>query len=108
MVEVICVNDKDRPAEIPASHWIKKGETYHITWVSRMALSGFILGCTLKEVDLYSLDIIYETFRLDRFAMTEENFMKLLQLMEDIAELKDANVNLEEILKENTELVPLE
>lgn len=30
MVECVCINDKDRPKEIPANKWIKKGEPYTV------------------------------------------------------------------------------
>lgn len=107
MVKAICINDKDKPEEIPDSCWVKEGQVYHITWVYKLPIQGFILACDLKEISLYEVDTIYNHYKLDRFALTEEDFYKLLELMKECSDISK-EVNIEEILRENTELVPLE
>ena len=48
MVEVICIDDKNKPEEIPARFWIKEGEKVHITLVTFHPLQdGGIQGCEL-------------------------------------------------------------
>ncbi len=66
-IPVICIDDAGRPNEVPTSRWIKKGEKYHITEISRMALQGNIYGCKLAERDNDDL-APYAYFRLNRFA----------------------------------------
>ena len=88
MVEVSCINDKNRPKEIPESDWVKLGEKYHITHVSIQVnqLEGGqpILGCDLYEKPL-SLEKHnpFECWKLSRFSVDEKNLMVLIELMHD-------------------------
>jgi hypothetical protein len=88
-IEVICINDMHRPNEVPASRWIKKGQTYHIIEVSKLLAQGGIYGCKLAEINNDDL-APYQYFRLDRFAVpiTQEMEEELLNQI-DISELKE-------------------
>jgi len=52
MFEVVCIDDSQRPNDIPTSKWIIKGNDYTVTKVSRMNVQGGILGYQLAEVSL--------------------------------------------------------
>jgi hypothetical protein len=92
-VTVICINDKDRPNEVPNTRWIKQGEVYHIVQIDKLNAQGGIYGCKLDEIDNDDLTP-YEYFRLDRFAVPE-------QLTEEDAILEKIDISeLKEILKE--------
>ncbi len=88
-IEVICINDKHRPNEVPSSRWIKEGSTYHIVQIDKLNAQGGILGCKLEEINNDDLSP-YEYFRLDRFAVPvtfkaeEENLDQI-----DISELEE-------------------
>ncbi len=88
-IQVICINDKGRPNEVPTNRWVKAGETYHITQIDRMNVQGGIYGCKLAEINNDDL-APYQYFRLDRFAVPvdiqeeEENLDKI-----DISELEE-------------------
>lgn len=88
-LEVICINDQDRPNEIPLTRWVKKGNFYHITEVARLNAQGGIYGCKLAEINNDDL-VPYQYFRLDRFALpvrelSEEELLEKI----DISELKE-------------------
>ena len=103
MIKVICINDKNRPVEIPTNHWIKLNEQYHITHIFKMINYGNVIGVTLKEIDLYSLkDCPYHQFRLDRFAIHQDDLEKFLKLAQDCSDLND--VDLAKLMKEVNEL----
>jgi hypothetical protein len=97
MVKIICVNDKNRPKEIPQSDWIKEGETYHITHVSiqvnQIENGKPVLGCDLYEKPLsIEKHYPYECFKLWRFATDEENTKALIELIQDCYNLPKDNV----------------
>ena len=97
MIEVICINDKFRPREIPDSDWVKEGESYHITHVSIQVnqLEGGqpVLGCDLYEKPLsMEKHAPYECWRLARFGVTKENLEALKQLIEDCFNLPKQQV----------------
>ena len=106
MVEVICINDKNRPSEIPYEKWIKKDSNYHIWWIDKIMLMGGQLGCKLEEIWLDDSCNPYEYFMLSRFAIlnTKENLEALAELLK---ESKDASeVDIDELLKiEEFELI---
>jgi hypothetical protein len=75
MIKVVCLDDNNRPNEIPFSKWIKKGQEYTIVqfdWINQM---NRILGVKLAEIDLSSC-FPYLYFRADRFAPTNEAGLK--------------------------------
>ncbi|MEO1656012.1 MAG: hypothetical protein AAFU64_20900 [Bacteroidota bacterium] len=84
-LRVICINDADRPNEIPLSRWIKKGELYHIIQVDVMNAQGGIYGCKLEEINNDDL-VPYEYFRLDRFAVP-------IRLSEEEEALEDIDIS---------------
>jgi len=52
MSKVVCINDKDFPAEVPNHKKLKKGEIYTIVKVVKHIFQGGILGYELEEISL--------------------------------------------------------
>lgn len=98
-VSCICIDDKNRPKEIPAKMWIMEGVEYtitHVYFVKNPNQYG-IQGVLLEEVQIKDCSP-YESYRLSRFAFTKENFQKLIELALSCSELD--KINLEEMLKQ--------
>ena len=104
MIEVICVDDKNRPKEIPAIDWVKEGEQYHVTHISlqvnQMENGQVVSGCDLYEKPLsIEKHSPYECFRLSRFACTKENVEALIQMMIDCYNLP--KIEVEKLIEES-------
>ena len=63
---IICLDDKNRPNEIPISKWIKEGQEYTPDKLMKCNVQGGILGISLKEIDLSDC-APYLYFRITRF-----------------------------------------
>ena len=98
-VECICINDSNRPNEIPVNKWIKKGSTYNVIFTVTV-LPQKELGVQLAEIELTDKEIPYEYFLANRFAFTEEAMKKLIELIKDCS---DITFSMDELLKQ-TEL----
>lgn len=85
--EVICINDKDRPNEIPLSKWVKTGKTYTVIHIAKMAIQGGY-GVQLQEIDLSDCSP-YNFFGAHRFAPLHEAPLKeALEVLESPVESK--------------------
>lgn len=95
-IPCICIDDSFRPESFPSSKWVVKDRKYHITNVLFHPLQdGGVQGVTLAEINLEDgCCYPYKTFRINRFAMTEEDFLKLVDA------LKKDKENVEEVLRE--------
>ena len=91
-VECVCIDDKNKPGEIPSAKWVKKDQKYHITHVYHQHQQKGIKGVELAEFDI-SECVPYNCYRLDRFAFTKENFDKLVKMMEDCTELDKIDIS---------------
>ncbi len=98
MVEVLCIDNYNRPDEIPRSKWIQFGFKYHITHVYFHPMQG-VQGVDLAEVKLTPDCFPYETYKLSRFAITMENYKKLLELAKSCTELNV--VDIDKLLEES-------
>jgi hypothetical protein len=81
-VECICIDDKNRPKEIPANKWLVEGNKYNVIYTV-VVLPQRQLAFHLEEIDLDETCKPYEYFLANRFAFTEENLEKLMELIED-------------------------
>lgn len=77
-MKVICINDKEKPNEIPFSRWVKKNNEYTIIKVMKMKMQGGVAGVKLEEINNDDL-FPYSYFRLDRFAITDKEIEKMVQ-----------------------------
>lgn len=66
--KVICINDSNKPNEIPNSQWVKKGSIYTVTKVSRMLIQGGIIGFELAEINLDGC-APYKYYSAERFGI---------------------------------------
>ena len=66
-MKVICIDDTNRPVDIPESKWVKKDEVYTIVKVVKLNLQKNTLGVELDEIDLKGC-FPYEYFLANRFA----------------------------------------
>jgi len=101
MIETICINDKNKPKEIPSNKWLKEGQTYNVIYTVTV-LPQKELAFHLAEIDLDESCDPYSYFLASRFAFTQENLLKLMELIKDCSETA---FSMEELL-EQTELVP--
>lgn len=84
--EVICIDDTNKPNDIPLSKWIKKGNKYTVIEVSKMRIQGGLLGFKLEEINLTDC-FPYQYFAARRFAVlvspgqtwVEEELSRLLE-----------------------------
>lgn len=81
MIECVCIDDKNKPNEIPIEKWVKEGEKYHITYIYMMTNQNNIKGCDLSEIDLTGYDP-YNCFKLSRFAIQLEDLQAFIELLE--------------------------
>lgn len=68
-MKVICINDSDRPNEIPISKWVVKGKIYTIVKAWHIRQRPGTYGLELKEIDLSGC-FPYLYFSANRFAPT--------------------------------------
>lgn len=100
-VECLCIDAGKRPEEILSQNWISELIIYHITHVYYYPKQG-IQGVLLEEVS--TKNIRYDSYRLNRFAFTEESLLQLIELMKDCTELNEVNIN--QLLEEcNLEII---
>lgn len=67
MFKVTCVNDSNRPNDIPNTKWINKGDEYTVVQVDYLNIQNRVLGFKLAEVDLTDC-FPYQYFLASRFA----------------------------------------
>lgn len=71
-MRVVCINDSNRPKQIPPEKWIVKGEIYTVISTTLMNIQRNKLGVKLAEIELGQSCFPYEYFDADRFAITTE------------------------------------
>jgi len=104
MIHCICIDDTNKPKEIPAEKWVTKDASYNIIHVSIHTLQGGIQGVTLKEITLDESCMPYQSFRLSRFAVQLKDIEKLMELMRNCSEL--SNIDIMKLIEEsNLQLV---
>lgn len=100
-VPCLCINNKNKPKEVLLQNWINEGTEYTINYVYYHVNQG-IQGVTLNEVQTKSLE--YTSYRLDRFAFTQEGLNQLIELIKECTEL--GKVDIEQLIREsNLELI---
>ena len=100
MVPVICIDDKNRPREIPQKKWLQEGNEYNVIFTLTV-LPQKQLAFHLAEIELTEAEAPYEYFLANRFAIRQEDLEKLMQLIKDCS---DTDFSLEELI-EQTHLI---
>jgi hypothetical protein len=67
---VTCIDDSNRPIDIPREKWVKKGDEYTVVKFVRMIAQNNELGVVLEEIDLSDC-FPYECFAAYRFALKQ-------------------------------------
>lgn len=86
-LKCICIDDTNRPNEVPLTRWIKKGEKYTIIQIDYMNMQNKIIGVKLAEIDNDDLHP-YQYFRGSRFAVSENDLIELNIENVDISDLE--------------------
>lgn len=82
-MKIMCINDANKPAEIPANKWVKKNEIYTLVGVQNL-LSSNSFGFVLDEIDLDETCFPYHYFNPDRFVPIDTIHEELLQEIDEI------------------------
>jgi len=71
---IVCIDDSNRPEEIPLSHWVKKDMVYHVLKVSHTNFPVFVVFFELEEIDLTPFPPYkgFDTRRFRQFAGATE------------------------------------
>ena len=95
MINCICIDDSNRPLEIPANKWPIKDKEYHITWIYFHAGQN-ISGVDLAEFKLDENNMPFRSYKLERFAIQKKDLEALLELMKICSTKIDINKAIEE------------
>lgn len=98
MIPCICINDKNRPREIPKEKWIKEGHEYNVIYTVTV-LPQKQLAFHLAEISLDECCVPFEYFLANRFGFTPENLMLLMELIKDCSEV---DFSMEELLQQTS------
>ena len=79
----MCINDANRPKEIPQNKWVKKNEIYTLISVQNL-LSSDSFGFVLDEIVLDESCFPYHYFNPDRFVPIDSIQEDLLNQAEEI------------------------
>ena len=97
-IKAVCIDDKNKPSEIPENKWIKKNEEYTIIHVTVHTNQNSIQGVTLAEITLDGSCAPYEAYKLKRFAIRLTDLQELIDLMLNCTELNE--VDIRELIEE--------
>ena len=77
-MRIMCINDKNRPQEIPANKWVVNGEVYTLIAVQPL-LSSNSMGFELAEIQLGEDCFPYHYFNPERFVPVEQAELDALE-----------------------------
>jgi hypothetical protein len=111
MVKTICIDNKDKPFEVPITHWVNEGTKYTIKHVYNMIPPEDMkyknikphMGVTLMEINIESLNIVYKGYKIERFGFAKEDMEALIELIQACTELNDFDPM--KLIEEQVELV---
>lgn len=93
-VRCVCIDDKNKPKEIPSSKWVKEGNIYHISHIFIMKNQDGIQGVELAEFDI-SMHEPYNCYRLTRFGIDVEDLRNLAEMLkhcDDLNQFSDLDI----------------
>lgn len=77
-IKIMCVDDANKPQEIPQDKWITRGEVYTLIGVQPL-LSSNSMGFELAEIKLGEECFPYHYFNPNRFIPIEETELDALE-----------------------------
>lgn len=66
-MKAICIDDDNRPPEIPEEEWIEAGIVYTVRSIVKLGFDTGKYGILLKEVELTAQSMPYESYDAERF-----------------------------------------
>jgi hypothetical protein len=66
-MKAICINDSDKPEQIPQEEWIEEGVVYTVSKITRMGFQKDKFGLALEEIQLTSKSMPFELYDAERF-----------------------------------------
>ena len=66
LYESNCVDNSNRPNEIPLTHWVEEGEIYTVVETCKLNVQGGKMGFKLEEINIDEFSP-YEYFDASRF-----------------------------------------
>ena len=91
-IRCVCINDSNKPVEIPPKKWIKKDQEYHITHIYYHVQQG-LQGVELAEIELTDECFPYQSFALNRFGIYKEDMEKFMQMLKDCTDLNGIEIS---------------
>jgi len=96
MIKCLCINDSNKPTQIPNEKWLQKGTEYTLLF-SMTVLPQKQLAFQLNEIDLDDSCSPYTWFLANRFAFRQEDLDKLIEF---IQECNHITFSINELMKE--------
>jgi hypothetical protein len=84
-MQVECINDGNKPKQVPTEKWIVKGQIYTVIATTSMNLQRNKIGLKLKEIELDQSCFPYEYFDADRFKIVQVQNTLVKQEFEEFA-----------------------
>lgn len=103
-IKVLCINDENKPAEIPQEKWLVKGKEYHIQHVFNQLQQKGMKGVEVTEIDISNC-LPYNCFDIQRFAFRPVDLPKLELLIKECTAMND--IDILAILGDLTRLDPI-
>jgi len=82
MIKCICIDDRNKPAQIPSNKWLEHGREYTLLF-SMTVLPQKQLAFQLYEIDLDDSCSPYTWFLANRFAFREEDLESLIEFIHE-------------------------
>lgn len=95
-IPCICINDKDRPSEIPISKWITKDKEYTIIEFIIMNMQNRTIGVKLAEVNIDDC-FPYICYSANRFGIVLDAYAE--EANEAVKQLLEESLKEMEVLK---------
>lgn len=82
MIQLTCVDDTQRPAEIPPEKWVKNGSVYTPTFAI-FVVPQRVLAVELLELELTAKEAPYDYFKASRFTLPVGDWEEWLAFIDD-------------------------
>jgi hypothetical protein len=103
-MELLCINDKNRPSEIPIDKWVVAGQKYNLLRVVEIKpILGFedtgSVGYELVEITLDESNHPYLYFDSSRFGIDIDMFERFLEIIDEEDPLEELELTEKETSK---------
>lgn len=98
MIKCVCIDNEDKPVQIPKEKWLEKGKQYTLAF-SMTVSPQKKLAFQLQEIDLDDSCSPYTWFLASRFAFEEKDMPALIEF---IKECNNITFSIKELMKVTT------